>query len=109
MHLSVTLWRSSGTGAVTHEMATAYPKAIVYGVKLSSAPRPIPSNTGIITGSVQEVAGKAPVTHCTLDLVYYRFLLYGMINWQGSVGPAASLVKPDGYSEVQKKNILTIQ
>ena len=98
MHLSVTLWRSSGTGAVAHEMATAYPKATVYGVNLSPAPRPIPSNTGVITGSVLEVAGKAPFTHCTIDLVCYRFLLYGMINWQGSVAPAASLVKPGGYS-----------
>ncbi len=105
MHLSVTLWHSSGTGAVTHEMAIAYPKATVYGVSLSPAPRPIPSNTNIITGSVLEVAGKAPLTHCTLDLVHYIFLLYGMINWQVYVAAAASLVKPGGYIEVQKRSL----
>ena len=60
------------------------------------------SNTEVIIGSALEVAGKAPSTHSTTDLIYYESLLYGMIYWQGYVAAAASLFKPGGYIEVHK-------
>ena len=98
-----------GTGAFTHEMATACPEATFYRVNSSFAPRIMPSNTDVIIGSALELAGKAPSTHSTADLIYHGSLLYGMIYWQDYVAAAASLVKPGGYIEVHNIMLAILQ
>ena len=65
----------------SHEQwAIACLKATVYGLDWLPATRPLSSTTDSVINGVLEVVGKGPLTHSTIDPIFYMFLLYGMIQ-----------------------------
>jgi len=99
-----------GTGIVTHEMATTFPQAQVYGLDLSPVPRVREqlSNIEYIQGNIMEISGAKTrdqrFEDGSFDLVFSRLLIAGMTNWKGYVERCAALTSP-GVSSHRLGNV----
>lgn len=89
-----------GTGIITHELASLYPSAEVYGVDLSPVPniREKLPNITYIEGNINELAdgpNRDPSFEAgSFDYIFSRFLVLGMTGWKGYVERCTSLLKP---------------
>jgi ubiquinone/menaquinone biosynthesis C-methylase UbiE len=70
-----------GTGAVTHEMASTFPGAEVFGADLSPVPqvRQKLSNIQYVQGDIMDM-DQALFEQNSFDLVFSRLLVLGMSN-----------------------------
>lgn len=88
-----------GTGVVTHELATLFPNAQVYGVDLSPVPdvRGKLPNITYIQGNINELAdSQDPNSHfqaATFGYIFSRLLVLGMTGWNDYVERCVSLLK----------------
>ncbi|KAL5394639.1 hypothetical protein PMIN02_004777 [Paraphaeosphaeria minitans] len=96
-----TLEIGCGTGAVTHEMASTFPDAQVFGVDLSPVPqvRQKLSNISYVQGNIMNV-DHAAFEENSFDLIFSRLLVLGMSNWKAYVERCVSLTKPGGWVEM---------
>ncbi|KAJ4379597.1 hypothetical protein N0V86_004778 [Didymella sp. IMI 355093] len=87
-----------GTGAVTHEMASTFPDAKVFGADLSPIPqvRQKLSNIQYVQGDIMDI-DQALFEQNSFDFVFSRLLVLGMSNWKVYVERCVSLTKP-GHS-----------
>jgi trans-aconitate methyltransferase len=89
-----------GTGFVTHDIASQFPSAQVYGLDLSPVPsvREKLKNIEYMQGNFVELTdAKNPDTRFrpgSFDYVFSRLLIMGMTDWKGYVRRCAALVRP---------------
>ena len=101
-----------GTGPVAHSLATARPTTTVYGLDLSPVP-PLhtqPPNLEFIQGDFKELVRPAGTSSnqlpdprlapASFDLVFSRFLILGMTDWQRYIDTVAALLAPGGHAEL---------
>lgn len=84
-----------GTGAVTHEMASTFPKAQVFGADLSPVPhvrKKLP-NIDYVQGNIMDI-DDARFDLSSFDLVFSRLLVLGMSDWRAYVERCVALTKP---------------
>ncbi|KAK5132217.1 hypothetical protein LTR08_009277 [Meristemomyces frigidus] len=96
-----------GTGAMTVQLAHAYPEAKVYGLDLSPVP-PIhakPENVEYVVGNFRDLAGKAADFQWgSFDYVFHRLLFFGMTDWPGYVSDVHSSLASGGWAEMHDPN-----
>jgi 2-polyprenyl-3-methyl-5-hydroxy-6-metoxy-1,4-benzoquinol methylase len=90
-----------GTGIMTHEMATAFPHAQVYGLDLSPVPnvREKLPNIEYVQGNVMELSDSKTrdprFENGSFDFIFSRLLIAGMTDWKGYVERCVTLTRPD--------------
>jgi trans-aconitate methyltransferase len=84
-----------GTGAVTHEMASTFPAAQVFGVDLSPVPqvRQKLSNIEYLQGNIMDIDDPR-FEQNTFNLVFSRLLVLGMSNWKEYIERCVALTRP---------------
>lgn len=84
-----------GTGAVTHEMASTFPAAHVFGADLSPVPqvRQKLPNIEYLQGNIMDI-DDARFAENTFDLIFSRLLVLGMSNWKEYIERCVALTKP---------------
>lgn len=84
-----------GTGAVTHEMASTFLSAQVFGVDLSPVPqvRQTLPNINYVQGNIMDI-DDARFEENSFDLLFSRLLVLGMSNWKAYVERCVALTKP---------------
>ncbi|KAI9665671.1 MAG: hypothetical protein M1821_003605 [Bathelium mastoideum] len=91
-----------GTGAVTTDIARAYPSAKVFGVDISlqTASSEKPPNVEYIEGNIfQLVEHDERFKPGSFDFVFHRLLICGITNWQRYMNAVAPLLKPGAFCE----------
>ena len=90
-----------GTGAVTHEMASMFPSAQIFGADLSPVPevRQKLPNINYIQGNIMDI-NDARFEESSFDLIFSRLLVLGMSNWKVYVERCVSLTRPGGWVEM---------
>ncbi|KAJ8112650.1 hypothetical protein OPT61_g5022 [Boeremia exigua] len=90
-----------GTGAVTHEMASAFPNAQVLGADLSPVPhvRQKLPNIKYVQGNIMDI-DDTRFEHNSFDLIFSRLLVLGMSNWKAYIARCVALTKPGGWVEM---------
>ncbi|KAH3919957.1 hypothetical protein HBI56_033120 [Parastagonospora nodorum] len=89
-----------GTGIVTHEIASQFPDAQVYGLDLSPVPniREKLPNIEYVQGNIIDIATPhepdARFKHNSFDYIFSRFLVVGMTDWEGYIARCVALAKP---------------
>jgi trans-aconitate methyltransferase len=89
-----------GTGTVTHDIASQFPGAQVYGLDLSPVPnvREKLNNIEYVQADFNKLTDAnspdARFRPGTFDYVFSRLLILGMTDWKGYVQRCAALVKP---------------
>jgi trans-aconitate methyltransferase len=89
-----------GTGIVTNEIATTFPRARVYGLDLSPVPnvREKLPNIEYVQGNVMELSDSKTrdprFENGSFDLIFSRLLIAGMTDWKGYVERCVALTKP---------------
>lgn len=89
-----------GTGIVTNEIATAFPRAEVYGLDLSPVPnvREKLPNIEYVQGNVMELSDSKTrdprFENGSFDLIFSRLLIAGMTDWKSYVERCVALTKP---------------
>lgn len=84
-----------GTGAVTHEMASTFSTAQVYGADLSRVPqvRQKLSNIEYVQANIMDL-DDTRFAKDSFDLIFSRLLILGMSNWEAYVNRCAELASP---------------
>lgn len=89
-----------GTGTVTHEIASQFPRAQVYGIDLSPVPniREKLPNIEYVQVNFNEVTAEhepdARFKKESFDYTFSRLLVLGMTNWEDYINRCVGLVKP---------------
>lgn len=105
-----------GTGIVTHDIASHYPNAQVYGVDLSPVPivREKLPNIEYIQANFDDLTNpREPDSRFgigTFDYIFSRLLVLGMTNWQDYISRCVALAKPGvqyGVSTISSRTALT--
>lgn len=81
-----------GTGIVTHDIATRFPGAQVYGLDLSPVPhvRAKLPNIEYVQGNITDISDSR--FHVgSFDLIFSRLLIAGMTDWKGYVERCVAL------------------
>ncbi|CAD6582368.1 MAG: hypothetical protein ASARMPREDX12_000916 [Alectoria sarmentosa] len=95
-----------GTGAVTCHLGSKFPSAQIYGVDLATIPpNPRkPDNVTFIHGDYHDLLGSEDpeITPGSMDFVFSRLLISGMTTWPSYIRTSHSLLKPNGWLEIQE-------
>jgi trans-aconitate methyltransferase len=89
-----------GTGTMTHEIASEFPNAEVYGLDLSPVPniREKLPNIEYIQANFNDVtSSEQPDDRFkkeSFDYIFSRLLVLGMADWQGYIDRCTALIKP---------------
>jgi len=88
----------TGTGIWAIEIGDTYPSAVVTGNDLSPIQPPwVPPN---VKFEVDDVESEWTYPENTFDLIYSRYLLGGIADWQKLISQAYKACKPGGYIEI---------
>jgi trans-aconitate methyltransferase len=93
-----------GTGTVTHEIASHFPKAQVYGIDLSPVPNvreKLPNIEYVQANFNDMTAAHEPDARFkkeSFDYTFSRLLVAGMTDWEDYIRRCVSLVKPGVWS-----------
>jgi trans-aconitate methyltransferase len=89
-----------GTGTITHEIASEFPNAQVYGLDLSPVPniREKLQNIEYIQANFNDVTSPDQpddrFEKGSFDYIFSRLLVLGMADWRGYIERCAALAKP---------------
>jgi trans-aconitate methyltransferase len=89
-----------GTGIVTHEIASQFPNAQVYGLDLSPVPniREKLPNIEYVEANIVDIATPdepdARFKQASFDYIFSRFLVVGMTEWEKYIAQCVALAKP---------------
>lgn len=89
-----------GTGIVTHEIASKFPNAQVYGLDLSPVPniREKLQNIEYVEANIVDIATPdepdARFKQASFDYIFSRFLVVGMTEWEKYIARCVALAKP---------------
>jgi trans-aconitate methyltransferase len=96
-----------GPGVVSHELASKFPAAQIYGIDLSVLPEHSdrPSNLEYIYGDIRKLTtngGDTRLAPGTIDYAFERLLLLGMTDWPGYIQTVADRVRSGGWAEIHE-------
>ena len=94
-----------GTGIQTVLLAKLYPQATVIGIDPNAVPdnHEKPENVKYILGKIEDLTGDHALLQWeTFDLVYQRYLIFGITNWTKHIELLRSLLRPKGWIEIQE-------
>lgn len=100
-----------GTGAMTSLLASLYPEAQVIGVDIAAVQEgrhEQQSNLEYVQGDIRELvkSGVDPrFQQGSFDFVFNRLLLLGMVDWPGYISSVVSLLRPEGWLEIQEPSM----
>lgn len=95
-----------GTGAATYHLGSTFPSAEVFGVDLATIPSNPrkPGNVAFIHADYHDLLGsKDPhIAPESMDFIFSRLLISGMTTWPSYISTCYSLLKPNGWLEIQE-------
>lgn len=100
-----------GTGIQTRLLAKLYPEALVVGVDEDPIPDDVdePGNVRFVGGKVEELVGKHDLLQAeTFDLLYQRYLVMNVSDWQAHTEQLRTLLKPGGWFESQESQFFDV-
>lgn len=99
-----------GTGAVTYHLGTEFPSAQVYGVDLAPIPPDTgkPENVTFVKGDYHDLLGSEEphIAPGSMNFVFSRLLISGMTTWPSYIRTCHTLLKANGWLEVQETEFL---
>jgi trans-aconitate methyltransferase len=93
-----------GTGTITHEIASEFPNAQVYGLDLSAVPnvREKLPNIEYVQANFNDVTSSDEpddrFKKGSFDYIFSRLLVLGMADWNGYIKRCVALTKPGACS-----------
>lgn len=98
-----------GTGRWAHEMATAFPRAKVFGLDVTAGHEngqsTVPTNYRFVVGNVLE---ELPFPDTTFDFVHQRFLHMALPadRWSGAVQELVRVTRSEGWVELVESDLI---